>query len=266
MLPATKIFLERELYNGVIYPESDGEPMAENTVQYHWLTTIKANLDAMFAEAPHVFVAGDLFWYPVEGHPEIRYAPDVMVIFGRPKAHRGSYMQFREQNIAPQVVFEILSPGNTPAEMTRKHQFYERYGVEEYYVYDPAHEQLEGWLRQGDLLTLIEAIQNWVSPRLGMRFVMSKTGLQLYRADGTPFLTYVELEETYRQEQFQSIFAEDRASQAEAKQSIAEEQKMAAEEQKMAAEARAKQAETQAARYASRLRALGLDPDAGELT
>src|SRR4051794_37273733 len=47
------------------YPESDGEPMAENTVQYDWITTIKGGLDVVFRHAPDVFVAGDLFWYPV---------------------------------------------------------------------------------------------------------------------------------------------------------------------------------------------------------
>ena len=35
-----------------------------------------------------------------------------MVVFGRPKGRRGSYRQWEEDNIPPQVVFEILSPGN----------------------------------------------------------------------------------------------------------------------------------------------------------
>ena len=42
-------------------------------------------------------------------------------------------MQWREEGLAPQVVFEVRSPGNPPAEMKRKRLFYERYGVEEYY-------------------------------------------------------------------------------------------------------------------------------------
>jgi Uma2 family endonuclease len=75
-----------------------------------------------------VFVAGDLLWYPVEGNNKIRNAPDVMVAFGRPKGDRGSYMQWKEENIAPQVVFEILSPGNTLTEMNKKQVFYDRYG------------------------------------------------------------------------------------------------------------------------------------------
>ena len=65
----------------------------------------------------------------------MRTAPDTLVVFGRPPGDRGSYMQWRKDGLAPQVVFEALSPGNTPAEMKRKRQFYERYGVEEYYKY-----------------------------------------------------------------------------------------------------------------------------------
>src|SRR3954467_1728542 len=114
------------------YPESDGEPLAENTLQYEWITTIKGGLDIVFRDDPNVFVAGDLFWYPVAGGNTTRRAPDVMVPFGRPKGHRGSYMQWREVGIAPQVVFEILSPGNRGGELILKFQFYERYGVEEY--------------------------------------------------------------------------------------------------------------------------------------
>ena len=35
------------------------------------------------------------------------------------------------------MVFEIISPGNTLTEMSKKQLFYDRYGVEEYYLYDP---------------------------------------------------------------------------------------------------------------------------------
>ncbi|BBH41379.1 hypothetical protein myaer102_39900 [Microcystis viridis NIES-102] len=119
----------------IVYPDSDGKPMADNTRQFRWITTIKANLDWLFANDADVFVAGDLLWYPVEGDNKTRQAPDVMVAFGRPKGERGSYQQWKENNIPPQVVFEILSPGNTQTEMTRKLLFYDRYGVEEYYIY-----------------------------------------------------------------------------------------------------------------------------------
>ncbi|MEC4805732.1 MAG: Uma2 family endonuclease, partial [Jaaginema sp. PMC 1080.18] len=100
--------------NQIIYPDSDGQPMADNTQQFRWIVLIKENLEVLFADNPDVFVAGDLLWYPVEGQPKIRIAPDAMVIFGRPKGDRGSYRQWEEENIVPQVVFEILSPGNRP--------------------------------------------------------------------------------------------------------------------------------------------------------
>src|SRR4051812_37685670 len=90
----------------VVYPESDGEPMADNTLQWDWIATIKTNLEDLFRDRPDVFVAGDLLWYPVEGRPEIRAAPDAMVAFGRPRGHRRSYLQWKEGGIAPQVVFE----------------------------------------------------------------------------------------------------------------------------------------------------------------
>lgn len=65
----------------IIYPDRDGQPMSDNTKQFRWIVTIKENLELLFAEDPHVFVAGDLLWYPVEGNNAIRNAPDVMVVF-----------------------------------------------------------------------------------------------------------------------------------------------------------------------------------------
>ena len=56
----------------MVYPDSDGMPMADNTLQYEWITTIKGNLDVVFRDDANVFVAGDLLWYPVQGRPEVR--------------------------------------------------------------------------------------------------------------------------------------------------------------------------------------------------
>jgi Uma2 family endonuclease len=139
----------------IIYPDSDGQPMADNTKQFRLIVTIKENLELLFADQPDVFIAGDLLWYPIEGNNKIRRAPDVMVVFGRPKGDRGSYKQWQENQISPQVVFEILSPGNTLTEMDEKFQFYDRYGVEEYYLYNPDTNDLKGWLREKNSLRII---------------------------------------------------------------------------------------------------------------
>jgi len=184
----------------IIYPDSDGQPMADNTEQFQWIVLLKENLECLFAEDANVFVAGDLLWYPVEGHPEIRVAPDAMVALGRPKGKRGSYRQWQEDNIAPQVVFEILSPGNRSKEMIRKLQFYERYGVNEYYIYDPDDNELTGLQRRDDGLEMIEAIDDWTSPILGIRFLLTPETLEIYYPDGRKFLTTVELNQQMNKE------------------------------------------------------------------
>ncbi|WP_083822781.1 Uma2 family endonuclease [Haliscomenobacter hydrossis] len=182
-----------------IYPESDGKPMAENTLQFEWIALIKLNLEACFVQQPDVFIAADLFWYPVEGNGGIRVAPDVMVALGRPKGHRGSYIQFLEDNIAPQVIFEILSPGNTRAEMAKKLKFYANYGALEYYVYDPDHNKLEIYTRHHDQLYPHAYQDVWVSPLLQVKFEWTTETLLLSKPNGEPFLSYLELVEFHDQ-------------------------------------------------------------------
>lgn len=191
----------------VVYPDSDGQPMADNTRQYEAIVMIQGGLDALFRDRSDVFVAGNNLWYPVEGHPEIRIGPEVYVAFGRPKGHRGSYRQWEEGGIAPQVVFEVLSPGNRFGEMERKFRFYEPYGLEEYYVYDPDNGELFGWLRDGAVVRPVAEMQRHVSPLLKVRFEMADGELRLFGPDGRPFLTYLELaaqrdEERRRAEKF----------------------------------------------------------------
>ncbi|GBO53595.1 hypothetical protein APA_1502 [Pseudanabaena sp. lw0831] len=212
------------------YPDSDGNPMSDNTEQYRWIVMIKENLEIIFANDPNVFIAGDLLWYPVRYIPK-RMAPDVMVVFGRPKGRRGSYKQWEEENIAPQVAFEILSPSNKDRRglesLEDKFNFYEAYGIEEYYVYDPDDLVLSGWQRIRDRFVSIEIKPEWVSPLLQVRFEWRDgQELVLYRPSGQRFLSSLELEQ--------------RANSAEQ---------------------RADSAERRSNRLAERLRVLGIDPE-----
>lgn len=200
----------------IIYPENDGQPMSDNTEQFKWIVVIKENLEILFANDPKVFVAGDLLWYPVHRDNKTRQAPDAMVAFGRPKGKRGSYQQWKEDNIPPQVVFEILSPGNTLKEMAKKLQFYNRYGVEEYYIYNPDTIDLTGWLRSDDGLEVIDAMEGWVSPRLGIRFEIADE-LQIFSPSGEQFTTSVELAQQKEQERLRAEQAEARLQMLEAR-------------------------------------------------
>lgn len=187
---STAVQTERKVF----YPDSDGQPMADNTVQFECIVTVKGNLELLFADHPDVFVAGDLLWYAVEGNAETRQAPDVMVAFGRPKGHRRSYKQWEEGNIPPQVVFEVWSPGNRLSQMLEKLAFYDRYGVEECYLYYPESGEWDGWTRQEGRLTPVSQMEGWRSPRLGIRFEKGKDAeVGLFYPDGRKFLSFLEL-------------------------------------------------------------------------
>ena len=206
----------------VVYPESDGKPMADNTKQARWIVILYDNLLALLAEVADVFVAADVLWYPVEGEPETRFAPDVLVAFGRPRGDRGSYKQWEEGGVAPQVVFEVLSPGNGYAEMADKFDFYERHGVEEYYVYDPDKNTLVMYLRRGDLLRRVRPGEGLVSPRLGVRFQLTEPEMTVYRPDGRPFLSFDQLEAEHVRAEEARRQAVERAEQAEKRAQEAE--------------------------------------------
>src|SRR5437763_15979435 len=96
----------------IFYPESDGLPTADNSKQFRWIFVLFGNLAALFRLRADVLVGGNQFWYPVEGEPDVVQAPDVYVVFGRPKGDRSSYQQWLEGGVPMTVVFEVLSPGN----------------------------------------------------------------------------------------------------------------------------------------------------------
>lgn len=175
------------------YPDSDGQPMAENTEQYRWIAKLVTNLKHLLRDQT-AFVAGDLLWYPVQVPPDQkppRQAPDVMVALGRPQQRRGSYKQWEEGNIAPQVVFEIISPSNSIAEMLDKQAFYAQYGAQEMYFYDPDTRKFWGLVRQTTSavawLPVSLETQPWTSPSLGIRFELNAVGLMVFYPDGEAF-------------------------------------------------------------------------------
>ena len=131
-----------------------------------------------------------------------------------------------------------MSPSNKDSRgidaLDEKFTFYETYGIQEYYIYDPDDLTLAGWQRQGDHLTPILLMSNWVSPLLGIRFDwVAGQELVLFRPDGQKFLSPVELDQLLQQSKIH----------------VWQEQQRAEQERK------------RADRLAERLRALGVDPD-----
>jgi Uma2 family endonuclease len=225
----------------VVYPSSDGQPMAENTLQYDWIVLIQQNLDALFRHRPDVFVAADNLIYPKQGDPKVCLAPDTYVAFGRPKGHRASYKVWEEGNIFPQVIFEVLSPKNTPKEMQNKRKFYEKWGAEEYFVIDPEPGgSIEIWHRSGSRLKLVPDPLAFVSPRLGIRFQPRGDEWSVLDPHGHPFRTFAD---------------ELERGQLERQRTEVERQRAELERQ------RAEQERLRADRLAQRLRQLGVPPE-----
>lgn len=238
--------------DGVFYPDSDdSRSVGESTKQYRFIKLIQSGLDALFAAQPDVFVAGNLFWYPVKGNNTIVRAPDVLVAFGPPKGDRFSYRQWNEGDVAPQVVFEILSRSNRPAEMTRKFAFYDRYGVEEYYIYDPEEGELTGWLRQDGTLSEIESLLGWVSPRLGVRFGLSGSDMELFTPEGENLLLYAAGLGRAEREHMLLGQAEQQRQRAELAEQQTEQERQRADQERQ-----------RVALLEALLRKRGIDPDA----
>ncbi len=234
----------------VAYPESDGLPMADNTIQWDWMAKVVGELRELFA-GQRVFVAGNLFWYPVEGETTLVTAPDAMVAFGRPPGDRGSYKQWEEDDVAPQVVFEILSPSNTDDDLDTRFAFFEAHGVEEYYFIDPYENTVLGYRRRGCRLVQIHRMQGFVSPRLGVKFERLDGELVLTGPDGRRFQTredrVAELAAEWKRAE--ALFAAEQARSDQLARHVEDEKKRADDEKK------------RADAYAAKLRALGIDPD-----
>ena len=151
--------------------------------------------------------------------------------------------------------------------MRDKFAFYQRHGVEEYYLYDPEEVRLSGWQREGEQLVEIPRMDGWVSPRLGIRFDLSGPELQIYGVDGRRFLSYVEVAEQRDQEQRAREQAQQQAANAQQQAVQAQQQAVQAQQQAVQAQQQAVQAQQQreatrrAERLAAQLRALGIEPE-----
>ncbi len=132
-----------DVEEGIHYPCSDGEPMAET--QFHILTIrwLLQALEDYFANRPDVFVAGNIFWYWEQGNPRACRSPDAMVVFGVDKELRRSFRSWKEGDAIPRVCFEIASQNTWQDDLGPIFEDYQAAGVREYFIFDPTREYLE---------------------------------------------------------------------------------------------------------------------------
>ena len=212
----------------VIYPESDGKPMAETDIHRQEMMDTIATLTEYFRERADVYVAGNLLLYYKEGYPRKSVAPDVFVVYGIERKLRRTYKLW-EERVAPHVVFEISSASTRQDDLGHKRQLYARLGVAEYFLYDPLGEYLQPPLQGLRLHEGIyapiptEADGSLVSQVLGMRVTIEADRLRLVEASsGARLLRPAEVAEARR-------LAEQQAQTEQQARQLAEQRLMVAE-------------------------------------
>ena len=223
----------------IVYPSSDGEPLAETSVHVDAIIDAVVILRQLLAE--RAIVLADQFLYYAQGFPKLRVAPDVMVIFDVPPGARDNYKTWEEGQV-PAVIFEITSEGTRKQDQDSKKTLYEQLEVQEYWLFDPKGEwipeQLRGYRLQGDGYA---AIADGRSEPLQLRLQVDGTLIGFYREDtGEKLLAPGELVQALRAETLARQSAEERAEW---------------EHQ------RADRTESQVGRSQAQLKALGVNPD-----
>lgn len=118
------------------YPDSDGEPMAENDYQLTAMLDTISMLREWFDDREDVYAGGDMLIYYKINDNETRVAPDVFVVFGTEKHKRNSWIVWREGK-APDIVMELASGSTWRRDMREKRDIYAEMGVIEYWRFDP---------------------------------------------------------------------------------------------------------------------------------
>lgn len=231
----------------IVYPDSDGEPLAETTVHINQIVYLVVALQNHFASDPLVFVGANLFLYYVEGRPDRRVAPDVFVVRGVPAHPRRTCLLWQEEHV-PDVLFEITSESSRNVDTGFKRDLYERLGVQEYFLFDPLGEYLrpalQGYRLADGRYTAIEPHARGIlaSERLGLWLTVREGTLRLYDpARGEWLLTPGE---EFASRRAAELRAQEEAAARQAAELRAQEEAAA----RNAAEARARALEAELAR------------------
>ncbi|MBW4649177.1 MAG: Uma2 family endonuclease [Kastovskya adunca ATA6-11-RM4] len=200
----------------LLYPSSDGEPVAETFVHlYALLTTLEVL--RQYLKGRQATVLGNQFLYYAQGFPKLRVAPDVMVIFDVELGGRDNYKIWEEGQV-PVVIFEMTSAGTQGQDISFKKTLYEQLEVQEYWLFDPKgewiEERLRGYRLRGESY---EPITDSRSEPLQLRLAVEGELISFTREDtGEKLLIPEELVEALQEEATARKQAEERAEQAEA--------------------------------------------------
>ncbi len=174
----------------VEFPTSDGRPVAETPLHYKRLSDLAYCLTTFFKRRADAYVGVNMLAYDDPKEPRKHLSPDIFVAFG------GVSEEEREREIyklwedpSPAFVLEVTSK-TTRREDERKKARYAKWGVAEYFMYDPRGEYLapalqgfelsRGGYRSKRERTLSNGERGLSSGRLGLDLWLDCSTLRLY--------------------------------------------------------------------------------------
>lgn len=174
----------------VEFPTSDGRPVAETPLHYKRLSDLAYCLTTFFRRRADAYVGVNMLAYDDPKEPRRHLSPDIFVAFG------GSSEEEREREIyklweepSPAFVLEVTSR-STRREDERKKVRYAKWGVAEYFMYDPREDYLAPALQGFELFrggyrskrerTLSNGERGLSSGRLGLDLWLDGSTLRLY--------------------------------------------------------------------------------------
>ncbi len=253
----------------IIYPSSDGQPLAETSVHVDAIINAVVTLRHYLAGEPAIVLA-DQFLYYSQGYPRLRVAPDVMVVLNVPPGPRDNYKTWEEGQI-PVVILEMTAEGTKDQDEGYKKILYEQLGVQEYWQFDPRGEWIPEKLRGYRLFReQYDPITDDRCAPLNLRLQVEDQLIGFYREDTgeklpTPYDLIAALQqETEAREAAEALLAEERqrAEQADQRAEQADQRAEQARQRAEQADQRAAQAQSEADRLRAKLQALGIDPEA----
>ena len=130
-------------HDAVVYPCSDGQPMAETDIHAACMMYVTYALKGWMKRGGRadVYVASNNFLYYKQGNPRAVVSPDVYVVVGVPAHLRDTYLLWNEPK-GPDFVLEVTSASTRREDRGRKRDVYAALGVSEYFMYDPRAEYL----------------------------------------------------------------------------------------------------------------------------
>ena len=237
------------------YPTSDGKPMAESEIHADVMTELIATLRGYYAGRDDVCVSGNLLVYYEQGNTKKVLAPDCFVAFGVPKRQRDLYKVWDEGQF-PSVVFEITSKSTKNEDKSEKFAIYrDRWGVKEYFQFDPRGEYLspplQGYRLEGGQFVPMEMSAGFIfSDTLGIMMQSAGQTLMLFdietRSRLFPPAVQHAMNEVIKRQEVEQRRREEEGKRVDAERLLIEAVRLSAESRKRAEHAEAENAKLRA--------------------